>query len=205
MSFPRTAVLCLLLVVACAHSHATTKGLNQIVTPDIQPLGVLSVSFQGQNSAIANPKEFQFEIGAAKWLDVAAFQGLSPGETIVGMEIGIVQKESFLLSAGTLGIEEGRREQPFLEAGWYRGKGFLIAGAQTQGDSLVGLFGAAYQITPRVLATSDYISGPGDFATIGVTVSLTPDLSFNPALYISNSSPHTAYGYGVLTWNIKAW
>jgi hypothetical protein len=56
-----------------------------------------------------------------------------------------------------------------------------------------------------VLTTADYLGGSDNFATVGVTVALTPNLSFNPAIYISNSKGHRAFGYGVLSWNVKCW
>jgi hypothetical protein len=196
--------LCM-LALASAPAHATTKGLNQIVTPDIQPLGMLSISAQGQNRAIANPEEMQFEIGLTKEFEIAEFQGFSPGESIFAAELGIVQRKSFLLSTGVLGVQKGQKPQPFLEAGYYTGKLGIMAGIQTEGSDGFAILGAEYQLTPKVLLTSDYISGLANFATAGVTIEITPHLSFNPAVYISNSSPHKAFGYGVLTWNIKAW
>ena len=67
------------------------------------------------------------------------------------------------------------------------------------------LAGIGYQVTPRLLVATDYQQGAGNFATLGVTYALTPRLSVNPALYITNASPHHAYPYVVLTWNVPAW
>ena len=39
----RTAMLVAVLLVPAVSAVATTKGYNQIVTPDIQPAGVLSM------------------------------------------------------------------------------------------------------------------------------------------------------------------
>jgi hypothetical protein len=63
-----------------SEAHATTKGLSQIVTPDLQPEGQSSLSFQAQARGIANPYQLQAEIGITSWLEAAVFQGLSPGE-----------------------------------------------------------------------------------------------------------------------------
>lgn len=52
-----------LSVAAGSPAGATTKGLNQIITPDTQPEGVLSISFQGEHPAIGNSKQLQFEVG----------------------------------------------------------------------------------------------------------------------------------------------
>jgi hypothetical protein len=43
-------------------ARGTTKGLGQIVTPDLQGPGDLSLSFQGQSERIANPYELQAEM-----------------------------------------------------------------------------------------------------------------------------------------------
>ena len=64
--------------------RATTKGLSQIVTPELQPAGQVSLSFQAQSKAIGNPYELQMELGVTRWLEVAVFQGISPNEQIFG-------------------------------------------------------------------------------------------------------------------------
>jgi hypothetical protein len=53
-------------------AFATTKGLSQIVTPDLQKEGELSLSFQWQDKHIANPFEFQAELGVTKWLELGS-------------------------------------------------------------------------------------------------------------------------------------
>lgn len=197
------------LVMATALSgvpaFATILGLNQIATPDIQPEGVLSVSVQAQNPALGNPRQLQLELGLTKRFGVGAFRGFSPGETAFGAEYGIVQTPSFLLSTGLLGVENKLKMQPFLEGGYYRGKGFLIAGIQEQESTMLGVFGFGYHITPKVQFWADYVGGSGNFATAGLSVELSPNLSFNPAIFISNTSPHRAYGYGAVTWSMKVW
>jgi len=55
------------------------------------------------------------------------------------------------------------------------------------------------------MSASDYQQGTDNFATIGIAYALTPRLSMNPALYITNSTPRHAYPYVVLTWNVRAW
>src|SRR5437879_9193777 len=98
---PRLALLAAFGVfILPAPARATTKGLSQIVTPDVQPEGQLSLSFQMQDRRIANPFEFQAELGLTKWAEVAVFQGLSPSEQIFGVELGLVQREPWLVSAG---------------------------------------------------------------------------------------------------------
>src|ERR1700682_2043240 len=79
---------------------ATTKGLSQIVTPDLQVPGGLSLSFQAQSERIANPYEIQGELGLTKWAEIAVFKGFQPNEVIFGTEIGLIQKQPYLLSVG---------------------------------------------------------------------------------------------------------
>ena len=81
-------------------AHATTKGLSQIVTPDLQPEGQLSLSFQAQAAEIANPHQLQAEIGITSWLEAAVFQGLSPGEQIFGTQVSLVNHGPWLLTTG---------------------------------------------------------------------------------------------------------
>ena len=61
-------------------AKATTKGLSQIVTPDLQPAGDLSLSFQVQSLHIANPYELQGELGLTKFAEIAAFKGFEPND-----------------------------------------------------------------------------------------------------------------------------
>src|SRR6184192_3554005 len=81
-------------------SFATTKGLSQIVTPDLEPEGDFSLSFQLQDKRIANPYQLQGELGLTKWAEVAVFRGFEPDEWIFGTEIGLLRKEPYLLSIG---------------------------------------------------------------------------------------------------------
>jgi hypothetical protein len=160
---------------------------------------------QDENRALGNPQQVQLELGLTKSFEVAIFQGLSPGQTVFNAELGLVQKKYFLLSTGLLGAQNQAKYQPFLEGGYYSGKAEMIAGVQKQNNTYFGVFGASYQATPRLLVTSDYISGPTNFATVGVTYAISPTLTLNPAVYITNQSPRRAFGYAVLTWNIKVW
>ena len=130
-------------------AFATTKGLNQIVTPDIQPFGQLSISYQMQNAVIGNPYQIQYEYGFTKNLEAAVFQGMDPGELYGAAEYGIIQRPDFLLSTGFLGWStRGDAPQPFLEAGWMKAKGRLIAGIQRTGRGEHWDFGGR-RIRPR--------------------------------------------------------
>lgn len=190
-----------LLACAMPQTFATTKGLNQIVTPDVQPFGTASVSYQQQDPNIGNPSEVQLEVGIAPQLEVAYFHGFKPHEEIGGAELGLVAKGPWLLSVGDVGwSSRGGSGLPFVEGGYYSGAHKLSFGAGRSGSETQGIFGYAYQLTPKVLAQVDYQTGSGNSATIGFTYSITPNLSFNPSLYYSNSSPHNTYGYAVLTY-----
>src|SRR3954471_18557051 len=100
--FRLLVVVCGILAVAllAPSLHATTKGLSQIVTPELEDEGDMSLSFQVQDKRIANPYEFQAEIGFTKWAEAAVFRGLKPDDWIFGTEFGLLTKEPCLLSVG---------------------------------------------------------------------------------------------------------
>ena len=79
---------------------ATTKGLSEIITPDLEPEGDLSLSFQAQDKLIGNPYQFQTEMGLTKWAEVAVFKGFQPNELIFGTELGLLTTEPWLLATG---------------------------------------------------------------------------------------------------------
>jgi hypothetical protein len=212
----RTLAAAVLALVPASSAFATTKGLNQIVTPDVQPTGQLSISYQYQDPQIGNQNEIQAELGVSKEFEVALFQGFSPPQEIFNAELGIVDKRPWLLSTGFTGwTSSGVGPQPFLEGGYYKGKEELILGAvdsEVSNDSGSGLhrelqsiLGVAYQIGPRLQGQIDYQAGAGNSSTVGVTYAVTPTLSFNPAIYVSNAAPHNVLGYAVLSWSIQAW
>jgi hypothetical protein len=125
----RLAVVATPLLAVAPPALATTKGLSQIVTPDVQPAGQLSLSLQGQAKHIGNPYEAQAELGLTPWFEVAAFQGFSPHEGIFGAELSLLNKDPWLLSAGFVNWStEGDSPQPFIEGGYYGTHNKLIAG-----------------------------------------------------------------------------
>src|SRR6202022_3878873 len=108
-------------IFICASSFATTKGLNQITTPDLQPEGDFSLSLQIQDKRIANPYEIQTELGLSNWAEVAVFKGFDPNELIFATEIGFLTKQPYLLSVGFVNWSPHSNvdPQPFIEAGYY--------------------------------------------------------------------------------------
>ncbi len=206
-----------LLAVSALPALATTKGLNQIVTPDVQPDGILSFSLQQQDPNIANRYEAQIELGLTRRLEVAIFQGASPPEQVANAEYGIIANGPYLLSTGFFNwTTKGSAPQPYLEGGYYKGNTELMLGTArvvTEQKDVAGfiqnqhqyqaIWGYGYRINPRVLIQLDYQSGSANSATAGFTYNVTPHLQFNPSLYVSNAAGHKLWGYAVLTWNIN--
>src|ERR1700730_10531191 len=110
-----------LAMALLSSANATTKGLSQIVTPELQKPGELSLSFQAQSERIANPYELQAEMGLTKWAEVAIFQGFKPNEEIFATEIGILTQEPYLLSVGFINWSPrvGVDPQPYIQVGYY--------------------------------------------------------------------------------------
>ena len=194
--------------LATAHaSFATTKGLSQIVTPDVQQQGDLSLSFQAQGERIGNPYELQAELGLTKWAEIAVFKGFKPNELIFGTELGLLQRESYLLSVGFVNWSPHSHvdPQPFIEAGYYTEHNKLIVGATHVDYRNEVILGYAYDFSETWRAQVDFQSGSGNSSTIGFTCNLTRDLQVNPAIYVTNDSPHHVLGYVVLTYTFHLW
>jgi hypothetical protein len=206
--FWNLAPYCLLAILTAAlfpgPAAATTKGLSQIVTPDIQPEGQLSLSFQAQSKEIANPYEFQAELGLTSWLEAAFFQGgLAPRTDLrharqpdrpraVPLELGLRQLST-----------KGQSPQPFLEAGYYTEHDKLMGGPIQVDDRTEFMAGWAHDFNPTWRAQLDFQSGADNFFTAGFTCNATERFQFNPAIYVSNDSPHRVYGYVVLTYTLS--
>ena len=185
---------------------ATTKGLNQIVTPDIQPAGVLSLSAQAQHTLIGNSREVQFELGLTKQLEVSLFQGFKPDEQIAGAEFNLLERGPHLLTVGAVNWSvHGGGAQPVLEYGYYARDDHFIVGSIYAGRRTEGVFGYSHQLTDKLQFSADYQSGPGNSATLGFTYSFTPNLQTNPAIYFTNTRPHHAIGYLVVSLNLPVW
>jgi hypothetical protein len=203
-----TIIVIMIVVLANApSSFATTKGLSQIVTPDLQGEGDLSLSLQIQDKRIANPYELQAELGLTKWAEVAVFRGFQPDDWIFGTEIGLLTKEPFLLSVGFVNWSPHLNvdPQPYIEAGYYTEHHKLIAGAIHAGYKNEAILGYAYDFNPTWRVQVDWQSGSENSSTIGFTCNVTRDFQFNPALYVSNDSKHDLFGYIVFTYTLHLW
>jgi hypothetical protein len=200
-------VLTFFTFVASDKAYATTKGLNQIVTPDLQSQGDASVSAQFQSERIGNPYEAQLEIGLLKWAEIAVFKGFKPNEVIFGTELGLIQREPWLLSIGAINWSphSGVDPQPFIEAGYYTEHNKFILGAIHAGPRNEAILGWAYDFNETWRAQFDFQSGSGNSVTAGFTCNLTRDFQFNPAIYVTNDSPHHVLGYIVFTYTFHLW
>ena len=188
-------------------ARATTKGLSQIVTPDLQSPGDLSLSLQYQDQRIANPYEIQAELGLTDWAEVAVFQGLKPNEEIFATELGILTKKPLLLSTGFTNWSPRSHvdPQPFVEAGYYTDHHKFIVGAISVDSKIEAILGYAYDFNKQWRAQVDFQSGSGNSVTAGFTWNITDDLQFNPAVYLTNDSPHRFLGYAVITYTLHLW
>lgn len=187
-------------------ARATIVGLNQIVTPDIQPAGVLALSAQVQHAQIGNSRQLQAELGLTRRLEVAWFEGFEPGEGMAAAELNLVHHGPHLLTAGIVNWStRGGGAQPVLEYGWYGGKNQAVVGAIRATGHTDLLLGYKRELTGRVAFSADYQSGRQNFSTVGLTFNLSRSVSVNPALYLTNSHPHHLLGYVVLTWNWALW
>jgi hypothetical protein len=200
-------VMTIAILWTASSAFATTKGLSQIVTPDLQAEGDLSLSLQIQDKRIANPYELQAELGLTKWAEVAVFRGFQPDDWIFGTEIGLLTKEPFLLSVGFVNWSPHLNvdPQPFIEAGYYTEHHKVIAGAIHAGYKNEAILGYAYDFNERWRLQVDWQSGSENSSTIGFTCNVTRDFQFNPAIYFSNDDPSRVMGYVVFTYTFHLW
>jgi hypothetical protein len=188
-------------------AFATTKGLSQIVTPELQDEGDLSLSLQIQDKRIANPYELQAEMGLTKWAEFAVFRGFDPDEWILGTEFGILRKEPYLLSVGFINWSPhlGVDPQPYLEAGYYTEHNKFIAGLIHVDYKEEAILGYAYDFNKQWRVQADFQSGRENSSTVGFTWNITPDFQVNPAIYFANYHPERIMGYVVFTYTFHLW
>ncbi len=200
-------LIALLSIFVCASSFATTKGLSQIVTPELQDEGDLSLSLQIQDKRIANPYELQAELGLTKWAEVAVFRGFDPDDWIFGTEFGLLRAEPYLLSVGFVNWSPhlNVNPQPYIEAGYYTEHHKFIVGAIHAGYKNEAILGYAYDFNKQWRVQVDFQSGRENSSTIGFTWNITPDFQVNPALYFANYHPDRLMGYIVFTYTFHLW
>jgi len=188
-------------------SFGTTKGLSEIITPDLQPEGDLSLSFQAQDKLIGNPYQLQAEMGFTKWAEAAVFKGFRPNELIFGSEFGLLTKEPWLLSTGFANWSPHSHidPQPYVEAGYYTEHQKFIVGAIHAGYRNEAILGYAYDFNKQWRAQVDFQSGSGNSVAFGFTWNITPNFQMNPAFYVTNDKPHDVLGYVVFTYTFHLW
>lgn len=202
----RCCLAALALLFGAMPAGATIVGLNQIVTPEIQPTGVVGLSAQFEHASIGNSQELQAELGLTPRFEVAWFQGLTPGEGIFSSELNLLKQGPHLLTVALLNWStRGSSPQPAIEYGYYLEHDKLVAGAIDVNDHAELLLGYKHEFSDRIAFSADFQSGTGNSATVGITYNLTPDVSVNPALYYTNGSRHHLLGYVVFTWNLRLW
>jgi hypothetical protein len=196
----------IIAVLAAEPALATTKGLSQIVTPDLQPESELSLSFQAQARRISNPYQLQAELGLTKWIEAAVFQGLSPNEQIFASQLALVQHGPYLLTTGFINWStRGGGAQPLLEGGYYTEHDKFMAGVVRVRQHDEALLGWAHDFNPTWRFQLDYQSGRENYFTAGFTCNVTDKFQFNPALYVANDRSHSVVGYIVFTYTVRLW
>ena len=195
------------ILSSASSSFATTKGLSQIVTPDLQAPGDLSLSFQVEDEKIGNPYQLQAEMGLTKWAEFAVFRGFKPDDWIFGTEFGLLTKEPYLLSIGFVNWSPHMNvdPQPYIEAGYYTERHKFIAGVTHVDFRNEAILGYAYDFNETWRVQVDFQSGSGNSSTIGFTWNITRDFQVNPAIYVTNDSPHEVLGYVVFTYTFHLW
>jgi hypothetical protein len=205
---PKIAIFVATNVFVWASSAlATTKGLSQIVTPELEEEGDVSLSLQIQDKRIGNPYELQLEAGLTKWGEVAVFRGFDPDEWIMGTEIGILRTEPLLLSVGFVNWSPHLDvdPQPYIEAGYYTEHHKFIVGAIHTVYKNEAILGYAYDFNKTWRVQVDWQSGKENSSTIGVTCNITRDFQTNPAIYFSNDDPRRLMLYVVFTYTFHLW
>jgi hypothetical protein len=173
----------------------------------LQPEGDLSTSFQLQDQKIGNPYQLQAELGLTQWAEVAVFKGFQPNELIFSTELGLLTKEPYLLSIGFVNWSPHSHvdPQPFIEAGYWGEHNKFTVGAAHVDYRNEAIVGYAYDFNSTWRVQVDWQSGSGNASTIGFTCNVTRDFQFNPAIYVTNDSPHEVLGYIVFTYTFRLW
>ncbi len=183
--------------IACQTTMADTKGLNQVVTPKIQPLNTYSFSLQYQHPGFGDIYMAQLEFGITKTAEAAIWQSAQYDTLTLAVEQQFYKSHGFQVSGGTFWFDH--TYLPFAVAGYRKGPAFGEVGIQDSANNKELILGASYDINSEVSFLTDFISGPGNALTFGFNLTLNKNLSCNPALYYMNDT-HKLLPYFVVTW-----
>jgi hypothetical protein len=175
------------------------------MTPDLQPVGLLSLNYQQEHPALGSPCLMQAEIGVTRYLDVNFTHDFTLRDWSVGVMTGL-QSGPHLFAAGVANWGWGPgagRPQPFFEYGYSSGPHHAEVGeiwVKGRGETLLGY---AYDATPDLQLLADWQSGADNYSTLGVSYAFTPSLSLSPALWHENAAPHRTFPIAILTWSVQ--
>jgi len=146
-------------------------------------------------------------MGLTRWFEIAIFKGFEPNELIFGTEIGLLMKEPYLLSIGFSNWSPHSHvdPQPYIEAGYWGEHHKFTAGvayADSHGEAILGY---AYDFNNTWRVQVDFQSGSDNSSTIGFVWSIHDDIQVNPAIYVTNDSPHEVAGYVSFTYTFHLW
>lgn len=203
----RINFIAIIVLLSACSSFASTQGLNQIATPDLPPEGDLSLSFQVQDQKLGNPYQVQAEMGLTKWFEIAIFKGFEPNELIFGTEIGLLMKEPYLLSVGFSNWSPHTHAdpEPYIEVGYWGEHHKFAAGGAYADSHTEAILGYAYDFNDTWRLQVDFQSGSDNSSTIGFVWSINDDIQVNPAIYVTNDSPHEVLGYVSFTYSFNVW
>jgi hypothetical protein len=207
ITFVTIIVVMIVILLSTPSAFATTQGLNQIATPDVQPEGTLAVSFNVEDQKIGNQYQLQAEMGLAKWLEIDIFQGFKPNDTVIETELGLLSKQPYLFSIGFLNWSPHNRvaPQPFAIAGYYYGSHQFVAGVTHSDFRNEALLGYAYDFNKTWRLQVDWQSGSGNSSTVGLVWNVTPNFQASSAVFVTNNSPHEVLGYMSFTYTFQVW
>jgi hypothetical protein len=207
INFVTIIMVMIAVLLSASSSFATTQGLNQIATPDVQAEGTLALTFTLQERKIGNPYQIQAEIGLTKWLEMDIFHGFKPNDSVIETEIGLLAKGPYLFSIGFLNWSPHSHvdPQPFAVAGYYVGRHEFVAGATHADFRNEAFLGYAYDFNETWRLQIDWQSGSGNSSTIGIVWNLTCNLQVSSAIFVTNDSPHEVLGYASFTYTFHVW
>ncbi len=197
-------------------AFASPTGLNIIPTADVLPVGVGDLELETSNVVVpygdtpSDQMQTQFGVPLAE-----------PGSVEAGLDASLVgngawcnikwrfYKDRDIRSAAAVGLQNvGTHDdpQPYLVGFKHITSTYRLHFGTIRNihrlRAMLGIDGPIGNITTFM---ADYISGPGNFLTIGVNLMLPYDLQFNPALLIGNNRrAHTGYQI-CLSWQGKVW